>query len=74
MNRQAVIIKVQERRGRIEHDVAPSGKIMERIETVCPRIEERNAGGASLCLGNFQIINAAKQFNTAMTKRHTQHA
>src|ERR1700719_4536407 len=74
MHREAVIVKMQKRRGGIEHDLAPASVITETIETVCPRIEEWDADRASLRLGNFQIINSAKQLSAAMTKRSTQHA
>jgi hypothetical protein len=71
MHGEAVIIKMQKRREAIEHDATPASVVTKRIETVCPRIEEWDAGCASLRLGSFQIINPPKQLSAAMTERST---
>ncbi len=67
-------IEVEERGGRIEHDLGPGLLVVGRGEPVGPRIKKRDTGSAALRGGGFEVVEAAQDFNALMPQRHAEHA
>jgi hypothetical protein len=74
VHREFLIIEMQMRRGGIQRNLTSSRAILQAAESICPRIQEWNAGSASFDTGRIEIVDAAQKLNSSEAKRSAEHS
>jgi hypothetical protein len=73
MHRQALIIDMNKRRRSIELDCPADSLIPESRQTIRPRVEQWDTGGAPLLSSGPQIVHASQDLNATVAKRGADH-
>jgi hypothetical protein len=74
VHREFLIIEMQTRREGIQQNLTSCRAILQAAEAICPRIQEWNAGSASLDAGRIEILDAAQKLNSTEAKRSAEHS
>ena len=74
MNRQAVRVKMQKRRARMQIDVASRGAVVKASEAIRPRVEQRNARRAALGASQIEVVDATQEFVAKLPERSAEHS
>ena len=74
VHRQTPRVEMQERRSRVECDVAACGPVACARQPVCPWMEQRNPRGRALCCRLLEVIDPTKDLFASMLKGCPEHA
>jgi hypothetical protein len=74
MHRQSLIIEMKKRRQSIEVDCPTGSSILESRQTIRPRVEQWDAGGAPLLSSDLKIIHTSQKLRAAVAERNAEHA
>ena len=73
MDRQAAVIELEDSGGVTEVHAPPGRGVVEALEPVCPRMQERDAGGRTGARVRVEVLRQRQQLLTAMAQRDAEH-
>jgi hypothetical protein len=74
MDWHAMLVEVEEWRGQIQLHFLPPSSIARAGETVRPRMQERNSGGAAPSRGGFEVAHASQKLDTSVAQRRAEYS
>ena len=73
VDRQTVLVPVEQGRRRIEAHLAPGGAVALAGKAVRPGVEEWDPGRRAVRGGRREVVHAPEQLHAAMAKRGAEH-